>query len=298
MKAEFVQETGNPTGHGHPDDWAKYVVDQGWGRYTAEEHETWASLFERQNKLMPGRACQEFLEGQKSLDMPMDRIPDFKELNKRLKPLTGWEVVAVEGLIPDLPFFKLLSERKFPAGNFIRKAYQLDYIEEPDVFHDVFGHVPLLADPIFGKYLEAFGHGGLRAHEYGTITNLARLYWFTVEFGLINTPEGLRIYGAGILSSPGETVFSLESDSPNRIHFDLMRIMQTQYRVDDFQQTYFVIDSFKQLFEETYADFAPHYDRLKKVPRVFGLDEADGADRVLTKGTQEYERGRAQAKAV
>jgi phenylalanine-4-hydroxylase len=296
MKAEYIQEHGNPTGHGHPDDWHKYVVDQGWANYTAENHETWKILYERQNKIIKNRACDEYFEGVKALDMNPKEIPDFRDLNKKLKPLTGWEIVAVEGLIPDLPFFKLLSERKFPSGNFIRAKSQLDYIQEPDVFHDVFGHVPLLANPIFADYVEAFGKGGLRAHSYGTITNLSRLYWYTVEFGLIETAKGLRIYGAGILSSPGETVFALEDPSPNRIRFDLKRIMQTDYRVDDYQQAYFAIDSFKQLFEETYADFGPIYDELKASQNKYGLTEIVPTDNVITKGTQAYATTRDAAK--
>lgn len=294
MKAEFIQDTGNPTGHGHPDDWAKYVVNQGWEKYTDEEHETWNILFDRQSKITPGRACDAFFEGQQRLQMGANGIPKFADLNRILKDLTGWEVVAVEGLIPDLPFFKLLSQRKFPAGNFIRKRTSLDYIQEPDVFHDVYGHVPLLSNPVLSEYLNQFGHAGLRAHECGTITNLARLYWFTVEFGLMQTSKGLRIYGAGILSSPGETVFSLEDPSPNRIGFDLKRIMQTQYRVDDYQQTYFVIDSFRHLFDETYLDFKPIYDAMKQEDKTYGLDEIAPGDRVISKGTQAYAASRAK----
>ncbi|MCD8494177.1 MAG: phenylalanine 4-monooxygenase [Alphaproteobacteria bacterium] len=283
---------GNPTGNGDPDSWRDYIIDQGWENYTAEEHETWKLLYERQFKIMPGRACDEFFQGIEALDIDKDHIPDFNELNKKLKSLTGWEVVAVEGLIPNLPFFKLLSERKFPAGNFIRKRSQIDYIEEPDVFHDVFGHVPLLANPVFADYLEDYGKGGLRAGDFGAIDNLARLYWFTVEFGLMKTPEGLRIYGAGILSSPGETVFALEDPSPNRIAFDLKRVMQTLYRVDDYQQTYFVIESIEKLFKETYADFAPLYKELAADKTTYGLDEVAPDDTVITRGTQAYARSK------
>jgi phenylalanine-4-hydroxylase len=298
MKAEVIQELGNPTGHGNPDDWPKYIVDQNWNKYTAEEHETWKILYDRQKKLMPDRACNEFLEGLEALSIDNSQIPNYCDVNEILKERTGWEVVGVAGLIPDLPFFKLLSERKFPTGNFIRARNQLDYIQEPDIFHDVFGHVPLLSNPVFADYMEAFGHGGLRAHKYGTITNLSRLYWFTVEFGLINTVEGLRIYGAGILSSPGETVFCLEDPSPNRIGFDLKRVMQTQYRVDDYQQTYFVIDSIEQLFEETYADFAPLYEELKQDTTTYGLEEIASGDRVITKGTQDYARKKGKAAQI
>ena len=174
-----------------------------------------------------------------------------------LTKATGWQVVAVPGLIPDREFYQLLSERKFPAGNFIRRADQLDYLEEPDVFHDVFGHVPLLMDPVFADYVQAYGAGGLRREREGRVHFMARLYWYTVEFGLLNTPEGLRICGAGIVSSKTESVFSLESPSPNRIGFDLARVMQTHYRIDDFQETYFVVDSFDQLFDLATTDFTP-----------------------------------------
>lgn len=284
----MTEQYGNPKGHGDSADFSSYIINQGWKNYTEEEHETWKILYNRQRELLKGRACNEFLENMDKLEIDDSKIPDFRRLSETLKDLTGWEVVAVPGLIPDLPFFKLLSERKFPAGNFIRTRAKLDYIQEPDVFHDVFGHVPLLAHPVFADYLEAYGRGGLRAHEFGTITNLARLYWYTVEFGLIDSPEGLRIYGAGILSSSGESKFSLEDPSPHRVAFDLKRVMQTNYRVDDYQQTYFVIDSFDQLFQETYKDFAPLYEDLKLHPRQLAPDEIVPEDKIIHAGTQVY----------
>ncbi len=293
MKAEVVQETGNPTGHGRPEDWPKYIKDQDWSKYTSEEHDVWKTLFARQSKIVKGRACQEYLDGVAALEMDQNQIPNFNEASKILKAKTGWEVVAVEGLIPDLPFFQLLAERKFPAGDFIRKPDQLDYIQEPDVFHDFFGHVPLLANPVFADYMEAYGKGGLKACQHGTITNLARLYWYTVEFGLIKQDDGMRIYGAGILSSPGETKFAVESDSPNRIGFDLKRIMQTNYRVDDFQQSYFVIDSFDQLFKETYADFSKLYEEIKADKTEYAPEDIAEGDTVLTRGSQEYTQSKA-----
>jgi phenylalanine-4-hydroxylase len=280
--------SGNPMGHGDDDDYAPYIIDQGWDKYTDEEHGTWNILCNRQKEILKGRACDEFMENLDRLKIGDNGIPDFRETSKTLKNLTGWEVVAVPGLIPDLPFFKLLSERKFPAGNFIRRRDQLDYIQEPDVFHDLFGHVPLLAHPVFADYLEAYGKGGLRAHSFGTIKNLARLYWYTVEFGLMRTARGLRIYGAGILSSPGESVFSLEDDSPNRIGFDLMRVMQTSYRVDDYQPTYFVIDGFQQLFDETYQDFAPIYAALKQQNKEFAANAVLPEDDVIHRGDGSY----------
>ncbi len=292
MKAEIIQETGNPTGHGKPEDWPKYIGDQGWNKYTSEEHGVWKTLFERQKEIVKGRACQEYLDGIEALGMDENQIPNFEESSKLLKAKTGWEVVAVKGLIPDLPFFQLLAERKFPAGDFIRKPDQLDYIQEPDVFHDFFGHVPLLADPVFADYMEAYGKGGLKAHQHGTITNLARLYWYTVEFGLIKQSNGIRIYGAGILSSPGETIFAAESNSPNRIGFDLKRIMQTNYRVDDYQQSYFVIDSFDQLFKETYADFSALYEEIKSDKTEYTPEDIAPDDTILSKGSQEYAKSK------
>jgi phenylalanine-4-hydroxylase len=284
---------GNPEGDGRIEDYLSYIIPQ--REYTAEEDGTWNILFERMSEIVKDRACDEQLDGLKALGISANGVPKFADINARLKDLTGWEVVAVPGLIPNLPFFKLLSERKFPAGNFIRTREQLDYIEEPDVFHDVFGHVPLLANPVFADYLQAYGEGGMRAHEFDTVTQLSRLYWFTVEFGLIDTPKGLRIYGAGIISSPGETVFSLESPSPNRLKFDLERVMQTAYRVDDFQQTYFVIDSFEDLFRQTYADFGPIYKRLKENGKTLEPAELLPSDAVLTRGTQEYARAKGRA---
>ncbi len=283
---ETAQYEGNPMGHGESDDYSRYLIDQKWKSYTKEEHETWGILHRRQSEILKERACPEFLSCMKDLAIHDGEIPDFGDLNKRLKSLSGWEVVAVPGLIPNRPFFKLLSERKFPAGTFIRKRSQLDYIEEPDVFHDAYGHVPLLAHPVFADYLQAYGRGGLRAHDFGTIDNLARLYWYTVEFGLIGTPQGLKIYGSGILSSPGESVFSLEDDSPHRLGFDLRRVMRTTYRVDDYQQLYFVIDSFQQLFDETYQDFAALYRELSQNSRQYTPLDLLPGDKVVTKGTQ------------
>jgi phenylalanine-4-hydroxylase len=276
-----TEGTGNPKGHGSSTDYTPYIVDQNWENFTAENHDVWKTLYRRQREILPGRACNEFLENMDTLGIDDAKIPNFKELSVTLKKLTGWEVVAVPGLIPDLPFFQLLADRKFPAGNFIRRRDQLDYIQEPDVFHDVFGHVPLLANPVFADYIAAYGKGGLRAHEFGTITNLARLYWFTVEFGLIDTKDGLRIYGAGILSSPGESVYALEDPTPSRIGFDLKRVMQTEYKVDDYQKNYFVIDEFEQLFDETYQDFSPLYADLKQAQATYAPGDVLPDDRLF-----------------
>ncbi len=185
--------------------------------------------------------------------MGESQIPRFDELNQILRAATGWTLVGVEGLLPELDFFDHLANRRFPVTWWIRRPEQIDYIAEPDLFHDLFGHVPLLMNPVFADFMQAYGRGGVKAHGIGpeALQNLTRLYWYTVEFGLINTPHGLRIYGAGIVSSKGESLHSLESAAPNRIGFDLARIMQTRYRIDTFQKTYFVIDSFEQLMQAT-----------------------------------------------
>ena len=171
--------------------------------------------------------------------------------------------MAVPGLVPDLTFFEHLANRRFPVTVWLREPEEFDYIVEPDIFHDFFGHVPMLFNPVFADYMQAYGRGGIKAHELGAIEMLARLYWYTVEFGLIDTPKGLRTYGAGILSSGGEIGYCLESPDPNRIGFDLLRIMQTRYKIDTYQETYFVIRDFQQLFDATAPDFTPYYQQLR-----------------------------------
>ncbi|ATY34726.1 phenylalanine 4-monooxygenase [Sphingomonas psychrotolerans] len=272
---------------------ADWTIPQNWQAYTAEEHATWDILFERQAKLLPGRAAQAYLKGLDALRLSESGIPDFEELSERLMKLTGWQVVAVPGLVPDTVFFDHMANRRFVAGNFIRRPDQLDYLQEPDVFHDVFGHVPMLADPVFADYLEAYGRGGVRAMELGALKQLGRLYWYTVEFGLVREAEGLRIYGAGIVSSSAESRFALEDPSPNRIGFDLRRVMRTEYRIDDFQQNYFVIPSFEELLRVTIeTDFAPLYEEILPLPDI-PVAEILPTDEVITYGTQEYARGRA-----
>jgi len=271
---------------------ADWTIPQGWESYTADEHAVWDLLFERQAKLLPGRASEAFLRGLDVLKLSKPGIPDFEELSERLMKLTGWQVVAVPGLVPDDVFFDHMANRRFVAGNFIRRRDQLDYLQEPDVFHDVFGHVPMLADPRFADYLEAYGRGGLRAMEFGALKQLARLYWYTVEFGLIEEPEGLRIYGSGIVSSSAESVFSLEDPSPNRIAFDLKRVMRTDYRIDDFQQNYFVIPSFDELLRVTVeTDFAPLYGEILSQPDIPVAEIVEG-DEIITRGTQDYARAK------
>jgi phenylalanine-4-hydroxylase len=273
---------------------ADWTIEQDWASYTGDEHDRWNRLFARQARLLPGRACDAFLAAKQKLELSRQGIPDFAELSERLSRLTGWRVVPVAGLIPDDAFFDHLANRRFPAGAFIRPEHELDYLSEPDVFHDVFGHVPLLADPVYARFLEAYGKGGQRALQRGQLHNLARLYWYTVEFGLIATPQGLRIFGAGILSSPGESLFSLEDSSPNRVAFDLERIMQTKYIISDYQQTYFVVESFQQLLDECYQDFGALYDDLRAQPDIEAHELRPG-DRIVTKGDLHYFRGKGLA---
>ena len=241
---------------------------QQWEDYGADQHAIWRTLFHRQEQVLKGRACPEFLDGLARLGVCADGIPDFRQLDEVLGTATGWSIVAVPGLVPDEIFFAHLAERRFPSTCFIRRADQLDYLQEPDVFHDIFGHVPMLVNPVFADYMQAYGQGGLKALGLGSLHRLARLYWYTVEFGLIRTEDGPRIYGSGIVSSKGESVYCLEDRRPNRIAFDLMRVMRTRYRIDDFQESYFVIDSFAQLFAATRPDFTPYYAALADLPDI------------------------------
>jgi phenylalanine-4-hydroxylase len=252
---------------------ADWTVAQNWARFTAAEHALWDQLFARQAAQLEGRAAKTFLNGLDVLHLSKPGIPDFEELNPRLGALTGWQVVAVPGLVPDAVFFDHLAHRRFPAGNFLRTPAQIDYLQEPDVFHDVFGHVPMLADPVFADYMQAYGEGGLRSLSFGALPKLARLYWYTVEFGLIEEAGGLRIYGAGIVSSHGESLYALEDPAPHRIGFDLARMLRTTYRIDAFQESYFVIPSLDALLKATLeTDFAPLYARLEGLPDIGPAD--------------------------
>ena len=270
---------------------ADWTIDQGWSRYSAAEHATWKTLFERQTKLLPGRACDAFVQGMRDLPIGPDEIPDFRRLSDVLRKRTGWEVVAVPGLVPDEVFFDHLANRRFPSGNFIRQPHELDYLEEPDVFHDVFGHVPMLMNPAIADFIQAYGQGGLRAQHLGCLPQLARVYWYTIEFGLVQQAEGLRIYGAGIASSFTESVFCLDSASPNRVRFDLERVMRTHYRIDDFQESYFVIRDLEELLDFTRIDFAPLYQRALAGPEHQPGDVLAG-DTVFHRGDGSYHRAR------
>ena len=269
---------------GVSDDW----LEPAQRDYTDDEHAVWDALFARQSELLPGRACDQFLHGLDRLQLGRGGVPELAALNATLAAATGWRVVPVPMLIPDHVFFYHLANRRFPAGNFIRRADRLDYIEEPDVFHDVFGHVPLLADPVFANYMQAYGRAGWKALRYNRLKALAALYWYTVEFGLITQRDALRVYGAGILSSAQELTFALEAESPNRIYLAVDRVVRTDYRIDDLQQTYFVVESFEQLyhlteerrFEPIYASLDPAF---KYAPSAL-LD----TDHVHHAGSQEY----------
>ena len=275
----------------HPQIRPDFTIEQNWELYDATQHGVWRTLFERQTKILPGRACDEYLDGLARLDLVSDQIPHFERLSDRLEKLSGWRVVAVPSLVPDEVFFDHLANRRFPAGQFIRRPGQLDYIEEPDAFHDVFGHVPMLAHPVFAEYMQAYGKGGQRAlTEFGALRNLARLYWYTVEFGLIESSRGVRIYGSGIVSSRAESIYAVESASPNRVGFDLERVMRTEYRIDDFQESYFVIRSFDELFAETYKDFAVLYQKLVSGP-TYKPGDILSTDQLHSKGTHTYVGG-------
>jgi len=264
------------------------VIAQPWADYTATDHDVWRQLYERQRELLVGRASDEFLVAQDAMGMTPDAIPKFDDLNEVLRAATGWELVGVEGLLPELTFFEHLANRRFPVTWWIRKPEQLDYLAEPDLFHDLFGHVPLLMNPVFADYMQAYGRGGVKAHGIGpeALVNLTRLYWYTVEFGLIQQKDGLRIYGSGIVSSKGESIYCLDSDAPNRIGFDLERIMRTRYRIDTYQKTYFVIDSFEQLMQATGPDFRPLYERLAAQDSYAAGDVLD-SDHVFHRGSGE-----------
>ena len=257
--------------------------------YGSEDDAIWNDLFSRQMDILPGRAASAFMAGLQKLNLNRGGVPEFGKLSEDLGALTGWSVVPVPMLIPDHVFFWHLANRRFPAGNFIRTRETFDYIQEPDVFHDVFGHVPMLTDPVYADYMQEYGRAGWKAMRYNHLKALGALYWYTVEFGLIEeTPGDIRAYGAGILSGPTEAVFSVEAQSPNRIMLNVDRVMRTDYVIDDLQPTYFVIESFADLYHQTVdRDF----DRLyRSLPPSFTYANSAiiDVDDVLTRGTQEY----------
>ena len=262
---------------------ADYAVEQDWSKYTPEQHEFWARLQNRQLAMVKRYGAPQFLAGLGALGLG-SQIPRFDAASRILKRATGWEVVAVPGLIPEEQFFSHLAERRFPVTVWLRSPEEMDYLVEPDVFHDFFGHVPLLADPVFADFVQAYGVAGRKAAAEGGVRMLARLYWYSVEFGLMQCADGLRAYGAGILSSAGETAHSIDSPLPNRLRFDLERVMRTDYLIDAYQRTYFVVDSFDTLFRESYErDFAPLYRAFRDVP-PYAPDAILPTDGVVTRG--------------
>jgi phenylalanine-4-hydroxylase len=250
-----------------------YTCAQDYAAYTAQDHDLYHRLYERQSAQLPGLASQHFIDALPLLGAK-ERIPRLEEVSERLYRATRWQLVAVPGLIPEVPFFTLLANRKFPVTDWIRTPAEFDYIVEPDIFHDLFGHVPLLFNPVFADYVQRYGQGGLKAEQLGACEMLARLYWYTIEFGLIREPAGLRAYGAGILSSSGELAYAVQSPTPQRLPLALERTMRTRYKIDSYQETYFVIDSFQELFDMTAQDFTPLYQRLRGLPEI----AANGTD--------------------
>jgi phenylalanine-4-hydroxylase len=246
---------------------ADYTIDQRWEDYSDDDHAIWRELFEQVSKSIEGRACREYIEGLKEFGdlIGAEGVPKFDRLSDVLDKKTGWRIVAVPGAIPGSVFFNHLANRRFPVTDWIRSREQMGYLQEPDAFHDITGHVPLLLNPVFADYMEAFGKGGVRAKDLGGLIYLGRLYWYTVEFGLIKSKRDhnqLRIYGAGILSSTEESRYSLESHKPQRVAFNMERMMRTDFHITDLQELYFVVDSFEQLFEATQEDFASYYEKL------------------------------------
>lgn len=264
-----------------------FTIDQDWASYSRQEHDRWDRLFKRSKEVLRDRACDEFLAMLDALKLSESGIPNMERLSDRLEKKTGWRVVPVTELVPDEIFFDHLANKRFPAGAFIRSEAEMDYLKEPDIFHDVFGHVPLLANPVYADFMQAYGNGGQRAMKLGRLANLARLYWYTVEFGLVESAAGMRIFGAGIMSSATESIFALTDPSPHRVAFNLERVMRTKYLIDDFQQTYFVIASFEKLLEECYRDFGPLYGRLAHASDIEPHRLVEG-DRVLHTGTLKY----------
>ena len=266
------------------------VIEQRWGDYTAQDHGTWKTLYERQIQHLTGHVCQEYLDGLKRLHLTAECIPDYEKLNRHLRAATGWEVLAVPGLIASKPFFTMLANRQFPAGTFIRTPEQLDYLEEPDIFHDVFGHIPLLSHPDYASYMQEYGKAGLKALDHKGIKFLARLNWYTIEFGLIKNNGEIRAYGAGIMSSFGETKYLINDPSSNWLQFDIDRVLRTGYYIDDLQATYFTIDSFESLFKQcTERPFVPLYEKFRAMPTLSPF-EVYPEDTVLRRGSGEYWR--------
>jgi phenylalanine-4-hydroxylase len=264
------------------------LIEQNWDRYTPQDHKTWGTLYNRQLETLKGKICQEYLDGLKTLHLTPDEVPNYEKMNRYLRAATGWEVLPVPGLIASQPFFSMLANKQFPAGTFIRTPEQLDYLEEPDIFHDVFGHVPLLSNPAYANYMQEYGKGGLLAMDHKGVKYLARLNWYTIEFGLILSGGDFKVYGAGIMSSFGEAKYVMNNASPNVLKFNLERVLRTGYYIDDFQATYFAINSFDALFKECVErPFLPLYADFNQKPQLSPFELLEG-DQVLRRGSGEY----------
>lgn len=242
-----------------------YLIQQNYSFYTKDQHKAWSFLFKRQQDVLKNRAFDLFLECLDALDINEKAMPDFDKVNMLLKSKTGWAILPVNGFIPSKDFFGFLADKKFPSTAFIRDKDHLDYLQEPDIFHDIFGHIPLLANPIFAAYMHEFGKKGVEGLELGYIDYITRLYWFTVEFGLIQTGKGPRIYGSGIVSSKGESIYCLESSDPHRLAFDIIRVMRTDFRIDEYQKIYYVIPDLEALFNVIQNDLKPFYEKAQKL---------------------------------
>lgn len=281
MLKEKPQNLRGDYAHANPD----ATIDFKWESFTEADHDMWRLLYKRTMPITLTHACPEYLEGVRQLGFDQeDGIPHFERVNERLHKLTGWQIVTVPGLVPAESFFPMLAARKFPMTTFIRKPEEIDYLEEPDIFHEMFGHVGMLANPLFADYSQAFGEGGLKAQKHGYLAYLEALYWFTIEFGLVQTKNGPRIYGGGITSSIGESVHCL-SEKATHIGYDVKRIMRQKYRIDTYQNNYFVIDSFEQLLESTKPDFLPYYEEISQQPLV-EIEKVLPTDVILQRGTE------------
>lgn len=226
--------------------WSDYVVDQQWDRFSDDDHAVWDLLFARQTELLGTRIIRPFLDGLDLLALSKPGIPDLAELNRKLQPRTGWKTVAVEGLVPDEAFFAMLSDRMFPIGDFIRKREQLDYLVEPDCFHDIFGHIPVIADPHMARLMEQVGRLGTAASAVGRGKEIAQLYWHSAEFGLAKEGGETKIMGAGLASSYSEALYSLEDQAVERRRFSVEAALASPYKHDSFQPMFFVSDSLEE----------------------------------------------------
>lgn len=278
-----------------------WTIDQGWERYTEQEHATWRTLYQRMTKLMKGRACALFERGIKELPMDSEQIPNFVELSKRLYKHSGWTVVAVPGLVPDNVFFEHLANRRFPSGCYIRRPHEMDYQEYPDVFHDIFGHIPLLMYPLMGDFIQNCGKAAVKAHQLNQtdlIERIARLYWYIVEVGLVQEENGIRSFGAAIASSEKEILFALEDRSPNLVKFDASRVMRSEFWIYDLQQTYFVLDDMDDLIKIAQLNLDELAAQLSGTPDI-ELGELIDADQIIQRGTLRYhEQKQPQATAA